>query len=154
MDTQATAIVRRVGEGVFNRAFDLPRTLIILPEEVGGSFSQWVEEVPAGGGPPMHVHHRERELFRVLAGRFRFWCQDEVVDLKEGDTVLVPSGARHTFKNNGASEGKLLVTMMPGGFEQFFLEVENRGLHPSRDMAAIVEAAARFGVEFVGPPPE
>jgi hypothetical protein len=39
-------------------------------------------------------------------------------------------------------------------FEQFFLEVENRGLHPSRDMAAIVEAASRFGLEFVGPPPE
>ena len=37
-------------------------------------------------------------------------------------------------------------------FEQFFLELESRAVHPSRDVAAIADAAFRFGVQFVGPP--
>ena len=113
-----------------------------------------LEHVLTGAGPPMHVHHRERELFRVLSGQFRFWCNGHVSGLTEGDTVLIPTAAEHTFKNIGASVGELLVTTTPGGFEQFFLEVKNQGLHLSRDMPAIVEVARRFGLAFVGPPPE
>jgi hypothetical protein len=46
-----------------------------------------------------------------------------------------------------------LITTTPGGAEGFFEEVEAQALHPSRDMAQIVEVAARYGLEFVGPPP-
>ena len=108
--------------------------------------------MPAGAGPPMHVHHREQELLRVLSGQFRFWCAGESVDLREGDTILIPSGAPHTFKNLGAG-GQLLITMTPGGTEGFFEQVEELNLHPARDMDRIVEIAARYNLEFVGPPP-
>ena len=43
--------------------------------------------------------------------------------------------------------------VVAGGAEGFFIEVERQGLHPSRDMPQIVEIAARYGIEFVGPPP-
>jgi mannose-6-phosphate isomerase-like protein (cupin superfamily) len=109
--------------------------------------------VPAGAGPPMHVHHGEQEMFRILSGRFRFWCAGEVQDLSDGDTVLIPKGVPHTFKNVGGSDGQLLITMTPGGAEGFFTEVESEGLHPSRDMPRIVEIASRYKLEFVGPPP-
>jgi len=147
------ALVRRVGEGSVNRAFDLPRTFLVLSDEAGGSFSHWIENVPMGAGPPMHVHHREQEMFRVLSGRFRFWCAGEAQDLGDGDTVLIPIGAHHTFKNIGDGDGQLLITLTPGGADGFFVEVERQGLHPSRDMAQIVEIAARYNLEFVGPPP-
>jgi mannose-6-phosphate isomerase-like protein (cupin superfamily) len=147
------AIVRRAGERSPNRAFDLPRVFLIRSDETGGSLSQWIEDVPAGAGPPMHVHHCERELFRILSGQFRFWCAGEVLDLSDGDTVLIPNGAHHTFKNVGGGGGQLLVTMTPGGAEGFFNEVEAQRLHPSRDMPQIVEIAARYNLEFVGPPP-
>ena len=52
----------------------------------------------------------------------------------------------------GRDEHGLLITMTPGGAEGFFIEVEEQGLHPSRDMPRIVEIAARYGLEFVGPP--
>jgi mannose-6-phosphate isomerase-like protein (cupin superfamily) len=147
------ALVRRAGEGVSNRAFDLPRTFLVRSDESGGALSHWVENVPAAAGPPMHVHHREREMFRVLSGRFRFWCEGEVQDLSDGDTILIPMGAHHTFKNIGSSDGQLLITMTPGSAEGFFIEVERQGLHPSRDMPQIVALAARYNLEFVGPPP-
>ncbi|NBJ11387.1 cupin domain-containing protein [Microvirga arsenatis] len=147
------ALVRRAGEGTGNRAFDLPRTFIVRSDEAGGSFSHWIENVPAGAGPPMHVHHREQEMFRILSGQFRFWCAGEAQDLTDGDTVLIPKGAPHTFKNTGSSEGQLLITLTPGTGDGFFIEVERLGLHPSRDMPRIVEIAGRYGLEFVGPPP-
>jgi mannose-6-phosphate isomerase-like protein (cupin superfamily) len=150
---EAGAVVRRSGTGSPNRSFDLPRTFLIRSEDTEGGLSQWVEEAPPGAGPPMHVHHREVELFRILSGRFRFWCAGEVVDLTDGDTVLIPRGAPHTFKNVGAARGELLITMTPGGAEGFFEEVERLNLHPARDMPRIVEIAARYEMEFVGPPP-
>ncbi|HEV2560321.1 MAG TPA: cupin domain-containing protein [Microvirga sp.] len=153
-ETAQRAVFRPSGEGQTNRAFDLPRLFLIRADAVGGSFSHWIEEVPAGAGPPMHVHHRERELFRVVAGQFRFWCAGEVRDMIEGDTALIPMGAPHTFKNTGASTGQLLITLTPGAGEGFFFEVEANALHPSRDMPRIVEIAARYGLTFVGPPPE
>jgi mannose-6-phosphate isomerase-like protein (cupin superfamily) len=147
------ALVRRAGEGIDNLAFDLPRTFLVRSDEAGGSFSHWIEDVPAGAGPPMHVHHREQELFRILSGQFRFWCAGVVQDLSDGDTVLIPKGAPHTFKNIGAGVGQLLITLTPGSGDGFFIEVERLGLHPSRDMPRIVEIAGRYGLEFLGPPP-
>jgi hypothetical protein len=43
--------------------------------------------------------------------------------------------------------------MSPGGAEGFFEQVQELNLHPARDMARIVEIAARYNLEFVGPPP-
>ncbi|HZA92055.1 MAG TPA: hypothetical protein VE420_05450, partial [Gemmatimonadales bacterium] len=74
-------------------------------------------------------------------------------DLTDGDTVLIPKGAPHSFKNIGPSEGQLLITLTPGEGDGFFIEVERLGLHTSRDMPQIVEIAGRYGLEFVGPPP-
>ena len=100
----------------------------------------------------MHVHHLEQELFRVLSGRFRFWCAGEIMDLSDGDTALIPAGAPHTLKNVGSGGGQLLVTMTPGGADGFFEAFEEQGLIRFRDMPQIVEIAARNNLEFVGPP--
>ncbi|MBM6582769.1 cupin domain-containing protein [Microvirga sp. BT689] len=151
--SEAGALIRRVGDGDNNRAFDLPRTFLVQSGEVGGSLSHWIENVPVGAGPPMHIHHQEQEMFRILSGQFRFWCAGEAQDLSDGDTILIPKGSPHTFKNVGSDDGQLLITMTPGGAEGFFLEVERQGLHPSRNMPQIVEIAARYNLEFVGPPP-
>lgn len=151
--TGESILVRRGTEGAINRAFGLPRMFLVRSEEAQGALSQWIEEAPAGAGPPMHVHHRERELFRILAGEFRFWGGAQTFDVHSGDTVLIPAGTAHTFKNTGTSAGQLLITMTPGGLENFFIEVELQQLHPSTDMPQIAAIAARFNLEFVGPPP-
>ena len=151
--TGEDVLVRRATQGLVNQAFGLPRTFLVRSEDTQGALAQWIEEVPAGAGPPMHVHHRERELFRVLAGEFRFWAGAQTVDARSGDTILIPAGTAHTFKNVGAGTGQLLITMTPGGLEGFFIEVEAEQLHPAKDMPRIVAIAARYNLEFVGPPP-
>jgi hypothetical protein len=67
----------------------------------------------------------------------------------------------HTFKNVGAKAGKLLVTLLPGNFEQFFRAVGtsldealvpdlNRPPDPvSVDVPALLAAASSYGLRFL-----
>lgn len=42
-----------------------------------------------------HHHDHEDELFLVLRGSFRMEYRDRVVELREGDMVVVPRGVEH-----------------------------------------------------------
>ncbi len=152
MPPAPVAFVRQPGEGIANAAFHLPRRLLVTAEDSGGHSSQWIEEVPAGIGPPLHVHHHEDEAFHILGGSFRFMANGVVHEAGSGATVFIPRGTPHTFKNIGDGAGRLFVTMTPGGFEKFFLAVEAAGLQPETAMAEIVALAERHGLTFVGPP--
>ena len=46
-----------------DQAFGLKRWFLVTSEDTGSSLSTWIEEIPGGAGPPLHVHHRETEVF-------------------------------------------------------------------------------------------
>ncbi len=85
-------------------------------------------------------------MFHVLAGRFRILCGEESFEATEGATVVLPRDVAHRFQNIGGTPGRMLVTVMPGGFETFFLEV---AALPDPDMDQINTIAARYGLEFI-----
>jgi mannose-6-phosphate isomerase-like protein (cupin superfamily) len=144
--------LRMPGTGEPNTAFGLPREFYITAEDSGGALSMWVEHVPPGAGPPMHVHHREHEVFHVLAGKVLFACGEDRAEIAPGGVVMIPPGTPHTFFNVGTEPGRLMVTIAPGGLEGMFREVQAAALTPPGDMAAIESIAARYNLEFVGPP--
>ena len=109
-------------------------------------------EVPAGEGPPIHIHHDADEIIHVIDGRLEFFLEGEMIPRRPGDTVVVPRGAAHSFRVTGGRPGRLIVMMTPGGFEGFFLEVAERDLRIPEHMDAICEMASRYGLEFTGPP--
>jgi len=111
-----------------------------------GEMSVWESLAGPGEGPPMHVHSREDEMFYVLSGSFRFWCGAETFDGGPGTSAVLPRNVAHTYRNVGATEGRLLVAAMPGGFEEFFLEIERTG---AAEPAAIVAIAGKYGLSFV-----
>lgn len=118
----------------------------ITAAQTGGRLGCFEAEVPAGEGPPPHVHEAEDEFFRVLSGRFGFWCNDDYVELGADGTICVPRGSVHRFRNIGREEGRLMVVMTPGGFEGFFPAVAaERPVTP----AEIDRIAARFHLRFV-----
>ena len=118
----------------------------IAADQTGGSLGCFEAEVPAGEGPPFHIHEKEEEVFRVLQGRFAFWCNGTRVDLTEGGVICVPRGSVHRFQNIGASLGRLMVVMTPGGFEGFFPAVaQEPGATPER----ICQIGEQFNIRFV-----
>jgi hypothetical protein len=120
-----------------------------LPAETtGGIISIWESIAAPDSGPPLHVHTREDEIFYVLAGTFQFWCGDETLVGGPGTTMVLPKDVPHTYRNVGQTEGRLLGAAMPGGLENFFLDVERDALTAPGDIAA---CAARYGLTFVQP---
>ena len=75
----------------------------------------------------------------------------------EGERIWFTGGA-FTFKATGDTPARVLAIAVPGGIEDFFREVgspaEGPGLPPPApvDIAALAQAAARHGNEFVGLP--
>lgn len=58
----------------------------------------------AAGAPPPHVHPRTVETFEVLEGRFEMLVGDEWRTVAAGESVDVPAGLRHTFRNDSGAE--------------------------------------------------
>jgi mannose-6-phosphate isomerase-like protein (cupin superfamily) len=117
-------------------------------EETGGAYAVVEAFVPPQGGPPAHVHHNEDEIFHVLEGEFEIRCGDETLKAAKGSTAVLPRNVPHSFRNIGAGEGKLLTTITPGGFEQFFAEVSREVRNMPADAAKLAEIARKYDVEF------
>ena len=147
MNTFDQAVVSTPGAGTLALGFG-PHVIRISAEQTGGRLGVFEAEVPAGEGPPPHIHENEDEFFRVLEGRFAFWCNGARVELEAGGLIVVPRGAVHRFQNIGDAPGRLMVMMTPGGFEGFFAAVETEA--PGTP-AAIDALAARFSLRFTPP---
>ena len=119
---------------------------------------------PPGGGPPPHTDPSE-ELLYVLEGEFEFVCLAgaETVTYRAtaGDSVVIPKRAAHTYRNVGASNGRLLVFFRDNEHMQPFFEelgdpVSDLAGWTSSGPPSIERARAaceRHGIEMVGSPP-
>ncbi len=145
MQTFDQAIFSAPGAGTLAHGFG-PHMIRISAARAGGRLGVFEAEVPVGEGPPLHVHEREEEFFRVLEGHFAFWSNGSRIDLEAGGAIVVPRGAIHRFQNVGQTTGGLMVVMTPGGFEGFFPAVE---AEQPQSMEAIDALTARFCLRFV-----
>ena len=60
-------------------------------------FEQWCDP---GCGAPTHLHTVE-EVLTVRAGRVEIWLGEERATLTASQSVIVPAGQRHGFRNVG-----------------------------------------------------
>lgn len=119
----------------------------------GGRFGSFFATVPAGEGPPLHVHDGEDEAIHVLEGAADFWLDGTRSRLVAGQGVFLPRGIPHTFRAPpGARPLRLLGVVTPGGFEGFFAAMAAGGTGP-HDPAALQAAANGWRVRFLGPSP-
>lgn len=113
---------------------------------------------PPGFAPPLH-RHQEDEMFQVISGTVRFHCADQVLDAGPDDFVLLPAGLPHSFVVGRDEPLRTLQITSPAGFEDFAAEAgkparQHRLPEPAPiDAAALGHAAARYGIEILGPPP-
>ena len=71
-------------------------------------------------GPPPHFHRNQDEDIYVLEGHFEVRLDDRTFEGSPGTFVHIPKGCVHTFRNTGEGVGKLLITFVPaGGFEDY-----------------------------------
>jgi mannose-6-phosphate isomerase-like protein (cupin superfamily) len=79
-------------------------------------FEQWCEP---GRGAPMHLHAVE-EVLTVLQGEAEIWVGDERAALSAGQSVIVPAGRRHGFRNTATTTLHVQATLAAPIFEASF----------------------------------
>jgi quercetin dioxygenase-like cupin family protein len=79
----------------------------------------WVDP---GGGVPPHTHPSIEERFNVLSGQASFLAGRKWQTAGPGETVVVPAGVRHAYRNRGHGQVHFVCDVRPPSSLQAFLE--------------------------------
>jgi quercetin dioxygenase-like cupin family protein len=132
-------------------------TFQAVGEETDGAYTLFEGSVPAGAGPPPHVHTREVEAIYVLEGELTFHVNGETSVLGPGSFIHIPRGVVHGFKNHGNVTARMLDWVSPAGMEHFLREtghpVADRSELPGpvtpKDIEQVTAIAPKYGIEIV-----
>lgn len=133
-------------------------TFLATGEDTHGQFASIEAVGRRGNDAPPHIHHREDEIFYVLEGEVDFSVSDRTIKGKPGTMVFLPRDVRHSFTIE-SEQYRMLILVAPAGFEAWFREFSVPApamtLPPAdepeyRDVQSMLEAAPRYGLEFVG----
>ncbi len=128
-------------------------TVKISSRDTGGAFAVIADTTPAKGGPPLHLHREQDEWWHVMEGTYRFEVDGREIVAGAGEDVFAPRGTVHAFQNIGETPAKMIVTVVPGGLDLFFEEIDAaapRGTAP--DPAKLAPIFEKHGLELLGPP--
>jgi quercetin dioxygenase-like cupin family protein len=116
--------------------------------------------VQPGAGSPPHTNTREALMWYGIAGTIVFDTENGPEALSPGDAVFLPKGGTHAFTNTSDREARALVLCLPGGFEDFLLELSGKlptevpaGPPTPESFETLVTTAARYDVVVQSPTP-
>ena len=127
-------------------------TITVDRQDSGGIVGMFESTVPAGEGPPIHIHHSEDEVIHVLEGEYQFWLDGAISRAGPGTSVFLPRGVPHTFRIVSKTPGRNVAVLTPGGFETFFIDVAAQNPRIPEDIEALAKLGERYGLEFRGFP--
>lgn len=76
-------------------------------------FEQWIAP---GTGAPTHTHPVE-EVLTVREGEAEMWIDEQRVIVTAGQSLIVPAGRKHGFRNSGAATLHLNAVLASAVFE-------------------------------------
>jgi quercetin dioxygenase-like cupin family protein len=104
------------------------------------------------GGPPLHVHPFQDEVFIILEGEHLFQVGEEQFHLTAGDTIFLPRNVPHA-PCQLSEKGRYLFFFTPSGKMEDFMralaELKVTGQPSPEMMAKLFEA---HDMKIVGPP--
>ena len=117
--------------------------------ETDGVFSVVELVNDPGTGVSLHVHEHEDELAYVLDGEIEVTLGDDKMKAVPGVLALLPRDIPHGFTNTGAKPSRILDVIMPGRFDQYFVDMHNLYLNgePAQDKAD--ELARKYGIRYL-----
>lgn len=120
-------------------------------EDTNGGFVLFEQtSITQGKGTPLHVHHKQDEVFYVLEGEYYFQVGEEKFKATAGDSIFLPMKVPHAWTQM-SPKGRMTVLFQPAGkMENFFTTTAALDHEPSKEeMAKIFEANE---MTVVGPP--
>ncbi len=102
------------------------------------------------GGPPLHVHPNQDEIFFIVEGTYLFQVGEDKHSLSTGDTIFLPRTIPHTFAQL-SEKGKMFFLFQPSGkMEDFFRVLGSLTAPPTPEQGAKI--FADHDMKVVGSP--
>lgn len=151
MNTEPQPIIVQPGAGKDLDFGPMGKSSVMLSgEQTSGTLAVLLNTEVEAGGPPLHVHANEDELFLVVDGQYSFFTEGRWTDVGVGGVVYFPKGTVHTYRHIGSGIGRLWILTTPSGFERFFERYAAEVTNPAGpDMQRIVEISREHGIEYV-----
>ena len=132
-------------------------SVLIYPEQTGGSFGVLQMQEKRGMEPPPHIHTREDEVFIIQTGKIEFTVSGTTYECGAGDVMFLPRNRVHHLKVI-TPVSDVMNILTPGNFINYFLEMcAEQELLPadSNEMPVapimfekLIAIATRYGVRF------
>ena len=123
--------------------------------QTGGALGLVEHLLEPGFASPYHLHHNEDEAFYILDGALRFFSAGQSWVAGPGGFAFLPRESPHGFRVEGTTPARILLLMTPGGFEGFVTDLSEPAPPAGPpDMDLLMQTAARYRVDILGPLPE
>jgi mannose-6-phosphate isomerase-like protein (cupin superfamily) len=109
-----------------------------------GAYAIWMHASQPGVSPP----RRKDEIIHVLDGELRVWCDGTAFTVGCGDTITLPRCLPHSFRVTSPKTVRMMITVVPGGFERFYTAVAR--LRLPNDIPELLDIGEAFGIDYVG----
>lgn len=127
-----------------------PNDIKVSSKDTSGDLTIFEYTGNEKGGPPLHVHPKQDEIFFILEGEYLFQVGEDKHNLKAGDTIFLPRTVPHAFAQL-TGKGKMFFLFQPSGkMEDFFRTVGNLTSQPTPAQGAKISADHEMTI--VGPP--
>jgi mannose-6-phosphate isomerase-like protein (cupin superfamily) len=104
----------KVGDVIENPLTGEQITFLQTAADTNGAVLQCKFVIQPGGFPFIaHLHPKQEERFKMLAGQLRIWLGTEERVISAGEELIVPAGTPHNWKNEGGREAQVLVEFRP-----------------------------------------
>ncbi|MBV6622169.1 MAG: cupin domain-containing protein [Rivularia sp. (in: Bacteria)] len=87
--------------------------IVFDPAMANSSLTCCVEIFDVGGKTPPNRHLLALEMFFVLKGEGKATCDGKTINIKAGDSLLVPATGTHLIENTGSGRLYTLTIMVP-----------------------------------------
>jgi quercetin dioxygenase-like cupin family protein len=151
------AVVHRAGEGPAFWMLGGLYEVLLSSDETDGAATVMQMTMPAGMGPPPHIHRGVSETVYVVDGTLTYQIAGERIDAGPGSLFRIPANTLEGFEPR--SDVRVVITYEPGGIDKFFAEAgepaQRREIPPPpaspTDVERLSRIAARHGLELRPP---
>lgn len=148
MNTVETkTVVRTKDEGELLSVLGHRARVVLSKRDTGGALSMFDYSSPQGSGVPPHIHMNEDEIWFVLEGAIEVTIEGVTHRVEPGGVAYGPRGIEHAFMCVGKGTNRFILLTTPGGFEDFFRDVDAETTGPGTPaMGRVLELVSKHGM--------
>lgn len=117
--------------------------------ETDGVFSVVELVSEPGTGVSLHVHDNEDELVYIVEGEIEVTLGDQSMKASKGVMALLPRGIPHGYTNVGDTPSRVLDVILPGKFDNYFVELHNLYLEGEPNPEKVEELARKYSIRYL-----